>query len=73
MDTFEIDLLNPKAKVLLENLEDLNLIRIKKTKKIKFILEELRKNNLGDLTYDDITKEVESVRAERYEKNISNT
>ena len=68
MDTLRIDILNPKAKKLLEDLEDLNLISIKKDDKEQF--EELAAK-LGSKTnsapsVDEITKEVEEVRARRY-------
>ncbi|MCF8333552.1 MAG: hypothetical protein K9I47_05350, partial [Bacteroidales bacterium] len=58
------------AKRLLQNLADLNLIRIKKKKdKTEFnhLLDKLRENAEGAPSLDEITKEVESVRKSRYE------
>jgi hypothetical protein len=40
METIKVDILNPKAKTILKNLADLNLIRIKSTK-IKSELKDL--------------------------------
>lgn len=70
MESLVIDILNPKAKRLLQNLADLNLIRIKKKKdKTEFnrLMERLRENADDAPSLDEITKEVESVRKSRYE------
>lgn len=70
METISIDILNPKAKSLLRDLADLNLIWIKKEKlKSEFIelLEKFRANSDDAPTLEEITKEVESVRESRYE------
>ena len=70
MESLVIDILNPKAKRLLQNLADLNLIRIKKKRdKTEFnrLLERLRENAEEAPSLDEITKEVESVRKSRYE------
>ena len=68
MDTLIIDILNPKAKKLLEELEALELISIKKDEKKGFqdVLKRLRKKSTPSLK--EITKEVEQVRSERYGK-----
>ena len=70
METFRIDILNPKAKNLLKNLAELNLIKIKKEKKSDFsnLLKKLRSKSKEELSLDEITKEVENVRKSRYEK-----
>ena len=70
METFQIDILNPKAKKLLKDLADLNLIKIKKTKKSDFsvLLTKLRSKSTDEISLEEITKEVESVRKSRYEK-----
>ncbi len=71
METIRIDILNPKAKSLLKNLADLDLIRIKKDKlksELKELLDELRINADEVPSLDEITEEVESVRKARYEK-----
>ena len=72
METILIDILNPKAKALLNDLADLNLIKIKKEKvKTEFIelIEKLRLNSDEIPSIDEITNEVENVRKERYEKH----
>ncbi len=71
MESLRIDILNPKAKSLLKDLADLDLIRIKKDKvksEFKDLLEKLRINSDSAPSLDEITKEVESVRKARYEK-----
>lgn len=70
MESLVIDILNPKAKRLLQNLADLNLIRIKKKRdKTEFnrLLERLRENAEDAPTLGEITKEVKTVRKSRYE------
>ena len=68
MDTLRIDILNPKAKKLLEDLEDLNLISIKKDNKEQFeeLVAKLRSKTNSAPSVDEITKELEEVRARRY-------
>ena len=71
METIQIDILNPKAKKLLENLADLNLIKINKPKnKPNFsdLLRKIRDTSTDEISLDEITKEVEQVRSSRYEK-----
>lgn len=71
METVRIDILNPKAKSILNDLADLNLIRIKKDKVnsgLKDLLERLRSNSDDSPSLNEITSEVESVRKARYEK-----
>lgn len=71
METIRIDILNPKAKLLLKNLADLNLIRIKKdTVKSEFkdLLELIRTDSDKSPTSDEIAAEVEAVRKARYEE-----
>jgi len=72
METLQIELLNPKAKGLLKDLADLNLISIRKTsssaKKFLSLLKKLRKNGSGSLSLEEITKEVEAVRQKRNEQ-----
>ncbi len=71
METIRIDILNPKAKNLLKDLADLNLIKIKKdSKKTDFsaLLKKLRSKSGDTISLDEITKEVEIVRKSRYEK-----
>lgn len=70
MKTYQIDILNPKAIKLLQDLADLNLISFKKTdESLKGVVSRLRKRASADkLSLDDITKEVEIVRSKRYAK-----
>ena len=71
METIRVDILNPKAKSLLKDLADLDLIRIKKDKvqsEFKELLDNLRTNSDDAPSLDEITAEVESVRKARYEK-----
>ena len=72
MDTIQIEIVNPKARKLLENLASLKLIRIsKKTdykKEFKTLLAKLRSVK-GDVpSLADIQKDVEIVRKKRYAK-----
>ncbi len=70
MTTMRIDILNPKATKLLKDLADLNLIAIQDTSKNGFatVLKKLRSKAKSAPTLDEITKEVELVRAKRYAK-----
>ena len=71
METIIIDILNPKAKSLLQDLADLKLIRIQKDKvrnEFKELLDKLRMKSAESPSLDEITKEVELVRKARYEK-----
>ncbi len=70
MNTIRIDILNPKAVKLLKDLADLNLIAIQDTTKNGFsaVLKKLRSKAKTAPTLDEITKEVELVRAKRYAK-----
>ncbi len=76
METIRIDILNPKAKSLLDGLADLDLIRIRKDKdksELKEILERFRIDSDEAPSFDEITAEVENVRRARYEKKESNS
>ena len=71
METIKVDILNPKAKSILKNLADLNLIRIKITREkseLKNLLAKLRINQNESPSLEEITSEVELVRKNRYEK-----
>ncbi len=70
METLQINILNPKVKKLLDDLADLNLIKINsqsKTSDFSEILEKLRSKTSEDLSLDEITEEVELVRKKRHE------
>lgn len=72
MTTYQIDLLNPKAGKLLQDLADLNLIAIRQVPTDGFltIVNQLRvKAASRPPTLDEITKEVELVRTKRHAKN----
>ncbi len=76
METLQIEIVNPKAKLLLKSLADMDLIIIKKrTKESGFtdLLSKLRKNAENAPSLEEITKEVESVRQTRYEQEKSNS
>ena len=72
MITYQVDILDPKADQLLRDLADMNLIAIKQTNSEGFtqVIERLRSKaeQLGPPTMDEVTQEVETVRAERYAK-----
>ena len=71
MESLRVEIINPKAKRLLKNLADMELIKIKKeTEKSDFseILDKLRSQSENAPSLDEITKEVEAVRNARYEK-----
>ena len=66
MSTFNIEILNPKAKKLLMDLADLRLISISESVANPFLdaVKKIRSKN-AQLSLSDITKEVESVRSKR--------
>jgi hypothetical protein len=70
MLTYQVDILDPKADRLLKDLADMNLIAIKQTDSDGFmqVVERLRSKaeQLGPPTMEEITHEVETVRAERH-------
>lgn len=71
MESFNIEIINPKAKSILKGLANLNLIKIQKNKpanEFSELLKKLRNNPEAPLPFDEITKEVEAVRAKRYGK-----
>jgi predicted AAA+ superfamily ATPase len=71
METVRIDILNPKAKKLLQDLADLDLIKINKEKEksdFTVLLKKLRSRSNEPISPEEIAKEVETVRKARYEK-----
>ncbi len=71
METIRVDILNPRAFNLIKELAELNLIKInKENTKSEFInlIKKIRKNSRQEISLEDITKEVKSVRTSRYEK-----
>ena len=71
--TYNVEILNPKAKNILRQLADLHLIRIvsnKESKKDLFqLFAKLRSKSEQALSLEEITKEVEIVRKKRHEKS----
>jgi hypothetical protein len=72
MESIQVEILNPKAKSILNNLADLKLINITKSadskKNLVKFLNKIRSKNSKPLTLKEITKEVEFVRSKRYSK-----
>ena len=70
MNTIEVNILNPKADIILKDMEKQNLIAIKKPSKstLQSVLNNLRSNAKTAPSLKEITKEVELVRAKRYAK-----
>lgn len=67
--TYQVDVLNPKADKLLQDLADLKLIALSKTTDDPFlaVVKRLRKKAAPQPpTLEEITQEVESVRSNRY-------
>ncbi|TDE14619.1 hypothetical protein [Dyadobacter psychrotolerans] len=69
MDTLRINILNPKARTLLKDLADMDLIEIQDTADNGFaaVLKRMRSKQIVP-SLDDITREVEKVRTKRYAK-----
>jgi hypothetical protein len=68
METIQVDILNPKAKKLINDLADLDLIAIQQSPAQTFsdVLKKLRFRSEDPPCSDEIFREVESVRSERY-------
>jgi len=70
MEAINIEIINPKAKRILKSLEELDLIRISKpkdyVKDLKQLLARIRSKQTVSLSLDEITAEVEELRADRY-------
>jgi hypothetical protein len=72
METLNIEIVNPKAKMLLLNLAEMNLINIKSDTSLLEALSKLRKKEAEAPSLEEITQEVETVRQARYERKIQN-
>lgn len=70
MKTIRVDIIHPKAAKLLKDLAELNLIAIHSSPQNGFatVLKKLRSKATAPPSLDEITKEVEFVRAKRYGK-----
>ena len=68
MNTIQVNILNPKADIILKDMEKQNLISIKRTpnKSLQSVLNNLRSNTKTAPSLKEITKEVELVRTKRY-------
>lgn len=76
MTIFQVELIDPRAKALLEDLAKMNLIKIKEVgdQKVQFdqLLTKLRSKSKEEIpSLKDIAKEVESVRSQRSKPNGS--
>ena len=69
MATLSVEILNPKAKKLLQDLAELRLISISEKESNPFFstIKKLRSKK-SEISLDEITKEVEAVRTKRYGK-----
>jgi hypothetical protein len=67
MEALNIQIINPRAKSLLLNLEEMNLIRIEAKPILSEILAKLRRNEDEVPIPEEITEEVELIRQKRYE------
>lgn len=67
METVKVDILNPKARKLLKDLADLNLITIRDTTKSGFseVLKKIRSKSDTVPSHEEIAGEVEVVRSRR--------
>ena len=68
MNTIQVNILNPKADIILKDMEKQNLISIKRNsdKNLRSVLNNLRSNAKTAPSLKEITKEVELVRTKRY-------
>lgn len=70
METLRVDLINPKARVFLNGLAELNLIKIineNQGKNFTELLEKFRSISSTDISDEDIQAEVNALRKQRYE------
>jgi len=72
MEALNVQIINPKAKTLLLNLEEMNLIQIRTNSALSQILAKLRRNEVEVPTPEEIAEEVELVRQKRYDAKMQN-
>jgi hypothetical protein len=72
MEALNVQIINPKAKSVLLNMQAMNLIRIEVKPKLSEILVKLRRNEAKVPTIEEITDEVELVRQKQYEAKMQN-
>ena len=70
MEALDVQIINPKAKFLLLNLEEMNLISIKPKPDLSEILAKLRRNDEKVPLPEEIAEEVELVRQKRYDSKL---
>lgn len=70
MESIKVEILNPKARKLLKDLADLDLIAIRKSTESEFseVLKKLRSKSKSTLSTEEIVGEVELVRSRRTNK-----
>jgi hypothetical protein len=72
MEAMNVQIINPNAKLLLLNLEAMNLIRIDVKPMLSELLAKLRRSETRVPTLEEITEEVELVRQKLYEEKTQN-
>jgi len=72
MEALNVQIINPKAKTLLLNLEEMNLIQIKTNSALSQVLAKLRRNEVEVPLPEEIAEEVELVRQKRYDAKMQN-
>ena len=72
MSTIQIEILNPKAAKLIQDLADLNLISIRESDDNEFtkLLKKLRSDSDLAPSLEEITNEVEMVRSLKHDKKL---
>ncbi len=72
METITINILNPKARKLINDLADMELIKINEKSAIRKLLERTRRFSDEAPTLEEITEEVEIVRQQMYDERKNN-
>jgi hypothetical protein len=72
MEALNVAIVNPKAKILLMNLAEMDLIHIKSKPTLSEMLAKLRRSAAEVPSLEEITEEVEIVRQTRYDEAIQN-
>jgi len=73
MEALDVQIINPKAKSLLFNLEEMNLIRIKEKPGLSEMLAKLRRNEVEVPSLEEIADEVALVRKKQYDAKMQNS
>ena len=72
MEALNVEIINPKVKEILQNLAEMNLIRIEPQLSLTEMLARLRRHDFEIPTLEEITQEVEKVREARYGRKTEN-